>query len=165
MEAFTQFYPSVCLAEDDLEGVQTLYPDCELSVSTPVCYRVNLNLGLVRIGIFVLMPLIIVLGVLILMQSALQQHNREEIEEQRENIKEKDKKLVVNKFKLGAAAATAQARDEAVAQATPEVRIDTKGAVTATRMQNVKPSLATVVSSQNDVETGAGVSEASVDRL
>ena len=26
-----------------------VYPDCELTITDPVCYRVNLNIGLVRI--------------------------------------------------------------------------------------------------------------------
>ena len=72
MEAFTQNNPSVCLAPDDLEAVQTLYPDCELSVTTPVCYRVNLNLGFVRISVYVLVPLLVILGLVVLMQAIIQ---------------------------------------------------------------------------------------------
>jgi hypothetical protein len=51
MEAFTQNNPSVCLSHDDVEAVHTLYPDCEVSIVNPVCYKVNLNLGIVRVAV------------------------------------------------------------------------------------------------------------------
>jgi len=104
MEAFTQNNPSVCLAPDDLEGIQTLYPDCAMSVTTPVCYRVNLNLGFVRISVFVLVPTLIALGCVILMQAMIQYHNREELREHKIELKQKRKEVVAGKFKLGAAA-------------------------------------------------------------
>jgi len=104
MEAFTQNNPSVCLAPDDLDGIQTLYPDCELSVTTPVCYRVNLNLGFVRISVFVLVPLLIVFAFVVLMQAVIQYHNREELREHKLALKQKRKEVVAGKFRLGAAA-------------------------------------------------------------
>jgi len=103
MEAFTQNNPSVCLAADDLEAVQTLYPDCQLSVTEPVCYRVNLNLGFVRISVYVLVPLLIIFGIVISMQAVISHHNREEIREQKIDLKQKRKEVVAGKFKLGAA--------------------------------------------------------------
>ena len=35
MEAFTQFNPRVCITEDDLEALNTLYPDCSHALSAP----------------------------------------------------------------------------------------------------------------------------------
>uniref|UniRef100_A0A7S3AEA7 Uncharacterized protein n=1 Tax=Haptolina ericina TaxID=156174 RepID=A0A7S3AEA7_9EUKA len=103
MEAFTQNNPSVCLAQDDLEAIHTLYPDCELSVTEVVCYKVNLNLGIVRIAVYVLGPLLIIFGVVVLMQAVIQNHNREEIKEQKVMIKEHRKEVVAGRFKLACA--------------------------------------------------------------
>jgi len=103
MEAFTQNNPSVCLSMDDLEAIHTLYPDCQLSVTEPVCYRVNLNLGIVRIAVYVLFPLLIILFFVVTFQTAIQNHNREEIAEHKVMIKEHRKELVANKFRLAVA--------------------------------------------------------------
>ena len=105
MLAFTQNNPSVCLAHDDLEAIQTIYPDCLTSSTTPVCYRVNLNLGIVRIASFVLLPLIIVLLLVLTMQSIIQYHNREELREHKQELKARQKAVVAGKFSLAAAAA------------------------------------------------------------
>ena len=40
MKALTQHNPSVCLSEDDLEAINTLYPDCTHQISVPVCFKV-----------------------------------------------------------------------------------------------------------------------------
>ena len=42
MRAFTQHNPRVCLTEDDLEGLNVLYPDCTTPIhSAPVCYKIS----------------------------------------------------------------------------------------------------------------------------
>lgn len=101
MEAFTQNNPTVCLQQDDLEAIHTIYPDCSLSVGTPVCYRVHLNLGLVRMAAYVLIPLLIVLGLVILAQAILQHHNREELQEHKDELKLKRKEAVKHRFQMG----------------------------------------------------------------
>lgn len=101
MESFTQNNPSVCLQQDDLEAIHTIYPDCSLSVVTPVCYRVHLNLGLVRMAAYVLIPLLIVLGLVILAQAILQHHNREELQEHKDELKLKRKEAVKHRFQMG----------------------------------------------------------------
>jgi len=59
MEHSTQHNPKACLYNDDLEALATLYPDCgATSLSVNVCHRVQLNLGLVRLMIYVLGPFI-----------------------------------------------------------------------------------------------------------
>jgi len=116
MEAFTQNNPSVCLSRDDLEAVQTMYPDCELTVITPVCYHVNLNLGFVRISVYVLVPLILVLGIVILMQAIIQHHNREELLEHKAEIKDRRKQAVKHKFQIGIAAFAAAGQEQSKAR-------------------------------------------------
>ena len=39
MKALTQHNPKVCLMEDDLEALNTLYPDCKTSISIPSASR------------------------------------------------------------------------------------------------------------------------------
>lgn len=60
MESETQHSPKPCLTNDDLEAMAVLYPDCgEYSLSVNVCHKIQLNLGLVRIMVYVIGPLII----------------------------------------------------------------------------------------------------------
>ena len=41
MEALTQHNPKACLADDDVEALATLYPDCSAtSMSVAVCHKV-----------------------------------------------------------------------------------------------------------------------------
>ena len=58
MKALTQHNPSVCLAQDDLDGLNVLYPSCSHTFSTPVCDKVAYNIGWVRLGVWILMPLL-----------------------------------------------------------------------------------------------------------
>jgi len=60
MESETQHNPRPCLTNDDLEALAILYPDCgDFSLSVNVCHKVQLNLGLVRIMVYVIGPLVI----------------------------------------------------------------------------------------------------------
>jgi len=74
MISFTQHNPGVCLSEDDLEGLFTLYPDCTHSIGEPVCFKIEHYLGWIRLGIFVLLPAIIALLITILLSSVTQRH-------------------------------------------------------------------------------------------
>jgi hypothetical protein len=65
MKALTQHNPRVCLSEDDLEALNTLYPDCTHSISTPVCDKTAHNIGWVRLGVWVIVPVIISMLILI----------------------------------------------------------------------------------------------------
>ena len=59
MKALTQHNPSVCLSEDDLEGLNVLYPSCTHSFGTPVCDKVNYNIGWVRLGVWIVAPMML----------------------------------------------------------------------------------------------------------
>ena len=37
MDSFTTHNPNVCISEDDLEAINTLYPLCEGAIVTPIC--------------------------------------------------------------------------------------------------------------------------------
>ena len=56
MEAFTQFNPRVCITEDDLEALNTLYPDCSHALSAPVCFKSDHNIGWVRLAVWLGTP-------------------------------------------------------------------------------------------------------------
>jgi len=73
MEAFTQHNPKVCLSEDDVEALATLYPDCSAatSISTPVCHKVNHNIGFMRVLFYVFVPAFIMLIIVLMFQSII----------------------------------------------------------------------------------------------
>lgn len=110
MESFTQFNPNICLSVDDLEGIQTIYPDCEQQITEPICYRIYLNLGLVRMAVYILFPMIIVFIILLMLQSVLQAHNRQELLDTRQDLKDAAKSNVMAKFKMAKVAAKEETR-------------------------------------------------------
>jgi hypothetical protein len=61
MLAFTQFNKGVCLSQDDLDALNTLYPLCDHRVATPQCYKTESYIGLMRLGVLVGLPVIIFL--------------------------------------------------------------------------------------------------------
>jgi len=80
MEARTQHNPMTCLMEDDLEGLAVIYPDCdaESALFVAVCHEVNLNIGIVRLAIYILIPSIIALFVIICCTSLVHRFERRE---------------------------------------------------------------------------------------
>ena len=57
MESFTKDAVRNCLQQDDLEALNVLYPDCQGGLATPVCLKSALNLGWVRLMVFIIGPL------------------------------------------------------------------------------------------------------------
>ena len=47
--------------QDDLDGLNTLYPVCDHRVTRPQCFKSPRMLGWVRLAVFGLLPLVIVL--------------------------------------------------------------------------------------------------------
>jgi len=56
METLTQHNPRTCLAEDDLEALNVLYPDCLGGPTEPVCAMTPYNMGGIRVLLFVVVP-------------------------------------------------------------------------------------------------------------
>jgi len=72
MESFTPFNPRACLRDDDLEALSVLYPDCgEAALSAPVCHKVQMNIGYVRIICYVLFPFIVILLCIVALNSCV----------------------------------------------------------------------------------------------
>ena len=66
MLALTQFNQGVCLSQDDLDALNTLYPQCDRQVGTPQCYKTESYIGLVRVGVLVGLPVIVFLLLILL---------------------------------------------------------------------------------------------------
>jgi len=91
MQAQTQHNPQPCLTEDDLEGLQVLYPDCSLSsLSSPVCHTVQINLGNVRVGVYLLIPFGLALITVIAFSGYTQSQQR----------KDSDRRILLQKRKF-----------------------------------------------------------------
>jgi len=86
MESFTQHNPKVCLDLDDLEALQTVYPDCDGSKVVPVCHRTALNIGLVRLGVYLLIPIIVALLAQRLLRCFIARYLRKKLELQAAQI-------------------------------------------------------------------------------
>lgn len=65
----------MCLSLDDLEALQVLYPDCEQAFSVPVCSKFAHNIGWVRLGVYVGIPLLLSLLLLMLLNACVRQHH------------------------------------------------------------------------------------------
>jgi len=80
MEAFTQHNPRQCLFEDDVEALHTLYPDCTGASFTGVsCVKVSLKIGLVRILIFLAIPILAMQLILLLVDHYIDHHRIQEL--------------------------------------------------------------------------------------
>ena len=65
MLAFTQFNKDVCLSQDDLDALNTLYPICTNRVLTPQCYKTESYIGIVRIAVFIGLPVAVLMAVIL----------------------------------------------------------------------------------------------------
>lgn len=61
MTAFTQTPKGVCVRQDDLDGINSLYPPCANQVSEPQCWKSEQYLGLVRLTMYVALPAVAIL--------------------------------------------------------------------------------------------------------
>jgi len=109
MQAFTQHNPNTCLTDDDLEGLNVLYPDCgEASLVKNVCHLTNKNIGFVRIMIYLFTPGVIGLVIVMIFSSffhAWERHRNEKIRKERAELKVTNQKLSTD---LASAEETAQ---------------------------------------------------------
>ena len=111
LEARTQHNPLSCLMQDDIEGISVLYPDCgEYPINGEgICHNVNMNIGLVRIAVYILLPSIISLLFVVACSTVIHAFERREKErlaasaaKHKENAK---KEGVLGKMRVAAAKA------------------------------------------------------------
>mmetsp|Transcript_60681 Transcript_60681/g.180526 ORF Transcript_60681/g.180526 Transcript_60681/m.180526 type:complete len:454 (-) Transcript_60681:1343-2704(-) len=100
MEALTQHNPKACLTDDDVEALATLYPDCsDTSVSVAVCHKTSHNIGLVRVMVYVLSPLLIALFIILVFSGIMHSYTKKEMEDARAEASDKTKQIAVMRFK------------------------------------------------------------------
>ena len=84
MTAFTQFNKDVCLTKDDLDALNTLYPPaCIYRVLEPQCYKAESYIGLVRLALFVGVPVMILMFIIVLCHAGVTQWETGRREKQR----------------------------------------------------------------------------------
>ena len=100
MESRTQHNPRTCLFDDDLEALAVLYPDCNAksALFESVCHNINLNIGIVRIAVYLLFPTIICLFMVITCSSVVHGFERREAARHRAKY-EQEKELIEAKHK------------------------------------------------------------------
>ncbi len=92
MEAFTTHNPSVCLSQDDYEGLLTLYPVCGSGMPPePTCIKTKVSIGALRVSVFVLVPFIFSLLIAILVHCCVERAAKEQLDEQKRRKLEKRK--------------------------------------------------------------------------
>ena len=92
MEAFTTHNPSVCLSQDDYEGLLTLYPVCGSGMPPePMCIKTKDSIGALRVSVFVLAPFIFSLLIAILVHCCVERATKEQLDEQKRRKLEKRK--------------------------------------------------------------------------
>lgn len=100
MKALTQHNPRVCLSQDDLEGLNVLYPDCSHAISEPVCDKVEYNIGWVRLSVWLVVPILISLALMLCIFATTSHHQNKRLDEQvKLRMKRSADLLVVNEEK------------------------------------------------------------------
>jgi len=102
MESFTTHNPNVCITQDDLEAVNTLYPVCTGAIVTPVCDKSDLNIGQLRMVSYVIFPGVVGLLLSILFHTSV--HSKKEAE-----VKKMKQEAVLKKMQFAGKLTIAQA--------------------------------------------------------
>jgi len=100
MEAFTQHNPKACLTADDVEAISTLYPDCSAATShsAVVCHKVNHNIGLVRILMYVFVPAFLCLIIIIIFDSIINVYQEDTLDNAQKDLeKAKERATMLQK--------------------------------------------------------------------
>lgn len=79
MQSFTIHRDRTCLLEDDLEGLNYLYPTCGSQRATPLCLKQTLLLGYVRLIIAAFIPFLGCVLFVVLLKSLTEWHLKREL--------------------------------------------------------------------------------------
>lgn len=96
MEHLTTHNPKVCLQPDDIEGLYNIYPRCDgrgmtMLTTKENCFKSDLNIGWVRVMVYIFVPVLIVAIGQLLILSCLN-HYHEEVKEELANKVDEHKK-------------------------------------------------------------------------
>lgn len=100
MISFTQHNPRACLTEDDLDALHSLYPDCGHAASHIVCVKTQHNIGLVRLAVYFLVPIIVALFAAIVVGCITHRRQLQRMRQLMHHNREAAKKVVEVKRKL-----------------------------------------------------------------
>ena len=100
MLAFTQFNKGVCLSQDDLDALNTLYPLCDHRVATPQCYKTESYIGLMRLGVLVGVPVIIFLVLILICHWGIDVWEDKQHDRLQDKLKESELKMSALEEKL-----------------------------------------------------------------
>lgn len=102
MESLTRHNPSACLTQDDLEGFNTLYPEChgQLTVAPSSCYQVSLNIGLLRFGLFVIIPTVIAKIFSMILGYLIERRENGKLAEKMKKLKEEQEEHSVHEHEV-----------------------------------------------------------------
>ena len=91
MKALTQHNPRVCLTEDDLEGLNVLYPSCSTPITQkPNCFKYSSYIGIVRFGMYTLLPVLLALVLLTMLNACVRRHHLERIASRDVRLRQKE---------------------------------------------------------------------------
>jgi hypothetical protein len=138
MEAFTQHNPSVCLTYDDLEALNIVYPQCDYAISEPVCYKTEYYIGWIRLGVWVGLPIIIMLSLITLLSACVRKHQFKRMDSLHKMVKQKSGHLKVARGQAQRASCEAAQLAEALDMqiATEESRIQDRAHRMSVQMVN-----------------------------
>ena len=69
----------VCLTDDDLAGLNWLYPSCEGAKNVRTCFHSARNIGYLRLFCWVVVPLLVALAILLLLIAWVKHHQRQQL--------------------------------------------------------------------------------------
>ena len=93
MKSFSQHTPRVCLQQDDLEALQTLYPDCDTGLATPVCYKTVQNIGWVRLAVYILLPTLACLAFIVALGHFCQRRTQRKLKQARGEVHSRNQQI------------------------------------------------------------------------
>jgi len=110
MYSLTEHNPKVCLTPDDIEAINTLYPRCDgqgLTIDTSkeelvgdlMCYKTNYYIGVVRMAVYIVVPVLMIVIFQLLTLSCLKHHHEAKLEGLQDEAKEAHKSKEKHKRK------------------------------------------------------------------
>ena len=80
MHSFTRHPSKVCMTEDDLHGLNFLYPTCDNAILPPAsCHKSERNIGWLRFAMWVIFPVLIALAILLFLTGLVKHHQRKQL--------------------------------------------------------------------------------------
>jgi len=136
MLALTQFNTEVCLQQDDLDALNTLYPICDNRVLTPQCFKQQSYIGLVRVAALIGVPVTLMMWTIVACNAGLTRWEKKrrdkarasseeqltDLEKQLRRLKDKERKHKLEKTSCAFKAAARASKGDASSAPPPANR-------------------------------------------